>query len=194
MSQGRNPPAYQEYAATMLAQMPFRVASLEARGLLFTLRLELWVNERLPADPEILARMLGLRPPHDVARLLPEIMPFLKAVDGSLTCPELDAYRAALAERRERQSRGGKRSSELRNGKRKTAGGRAGKGSASTLQSGLQVPSQGAVKSLVQNRPVQNSKTQSSGNGDYCDDFIAAYEEGEQAESATAYRHASEGW
>ncbi|MDD2775937.1 MAG: hypothetical protein PHU06_08275 [Gallionella sp.] len=38
MTQNREPPAYQEYAATMLANKNFRLMSLEERGLFFTMR------------------------------------------------------------------------------------------------------------------------------------------------------------
>ena len=48
--QNRKPPAYQEYAATILAQLPFRAMNLQDRGLLFTMRLECWVNTRLPSN------------------------------------------------------------------------------------------------------------------------------------------------
>lgn len=63
MAQHRDPPAYQEYAASMMARTEYRVLSLEGRGLLYTLRNECWVNGQLPADPATLARVLGcIRP------------------------------------------------------------------------------------------------------------------------------------
>ena len=37
-AQGRDAPAFQEYAASMLSALPFRRAKLSERGLLFTLR------------------------------------------------------------------------------------------------------------------------------------------------------------
>ena len=55
MAQHRDPPAYQEYAASMMARTEYRVLSLEGRGLLYTLRNECWVNGQLPADPATLA-------------------------------------------------------------------------------------------------------------------------------------------
>ena len=39
MSQNRDAPAYQEYAANLLARREFRAMSLPERGLLYTLRL-----------------------------------------------------------------------------------------------------------------------------------------------------------
>lgn len=190
MDQGRAPPSYQEYPAAMLSNFSFRLIPLAARGLLYTMRLECWANRKLPRNPDSLAKVLGVSPA-EVAALLPSVMPFFEIDGDFIFCPELEKYRAYLDERRRRQSEGGKRSADAKSGKRKTAGSRADKGDSSTLPSSLKVPRQGAGKSLVQNRPVQNSKNQSLGNGDLHDDFVDAYE---QAESATAYRRASEGY
>ena len=57
MAQNRLPaPCYQEYAASMLANLDFRQMPLSARGLLYTLRLECWENHRLPADSNKLCK------------------------------------------------------------------------------------------------------------------------------------------
>lgn len=61
MNQNRAAPAFQEYAATMLALLPFRTMTLQDRGLLYTMRLECWVNVRLPYNHNDLAKVLGLR-------------------------------------------------------------------------------------------------------------------------------------
>ena len=50
MAQNRTPPAYQEYAASVIANGDYRVLSLAERGLLYTLKLECWVNHRVPKD------------------------------------------------------------------------------------------------------------------------------------------------
>lgn len=105
---GRAAPAFQEYAADMLAAMPFRVASLAARGLLYTLRLECWVNGSVPTDPVRLAKVLGLTV-DEVENALPEVQGFFaRTDDGRLVCPELDAYRQEQAERRARMAEGGR--------------------------------------------------------------------------------------
>ncbi len=57
MSQNRKAPAYQEYAATIMAQLSFRTMSLQDRGLLYTMRLECWVNMRLPNNHNDLAKV-----------------------------------------------------------------------------------------------------------------------------------------
>ena len=58
--QKRRAPAYQEYAADMLANMQYRMMSLEEKGLLHLLRNECWVNDQIPAKIEELAPYLGI--------------------------------------------------------------------------------------------------------------------------------------
>lgn len=107
MAQHREAPAFEEYAASMMARTGYRVMSLGGRSLLYTLRLECWVNGCLPADASLLARVLGFDAA-EVERLLPEVADFF-VIDGSgISCPELDDYRAHLEDRRTRQSQGGK--------------------------------------------------------------------------------------
>ena len=118
MSQNRDAPAYQEYAATILSNLTFRMLPLTARGLLWTIRLELWVNRRLPADPESLARIFGV-PESQINPELQSIMAFLKIVDGHLTSPELDDYRQHLDDRKSRQRAGGKAGAAMTNGGKK---------------------------------------------------------------------------
>jgi hypothetical protein len=60
--QKREPPAFQEYPASILAERNFRLMSLPERGLLFTIRLECWVNGSVPSLPDELAKYLGLNP------------------------------------------------------------------------------------------------------------------------------------
>lgn len=107
MAQHREAPAFQEYAASMMARTDYRVMSLEARGLLFTMRLECWVNGSLPSSPATLARVLGF-PVEQVIRALPEVDAFFHEEAGALRCPELDDYRAHLQDRRDRQAAGGR--------------------------------------------------------------------------------------
>lgn len=111
----RDAPAYQEYAAQMLANSRYRLMSLVERGLLDTLRRECWVNVGLPEKAETLAKMLSFDVA-EVAAALPAVMPFFAVKDGLIVCPELDDLRAAYADRRERQAAGGKRSAEKRKG------------------------------------------------------------------------------
>ncbi len=141
----RAAPAYQEYAAAMLADARYRLMTLAERGLLDTLRRECWVNGGLPEKPATLAKMLSFDQA-EIAAALPAIMPFFVVKDGKIVCPELDELRATYSERRERQAAGGKRSAEKRKGE-----------AASTLQA----PSKHPASSLQGRRPDQTKPNQS---------------------------------
>ncbi|MFZ4539599.1 hypothetical protein [Propionivibrio sp.] len=73
--QNREAPAYQEYAASMLAKIDFRTMTLAEQGLLYVMRLECWVNDRLPSNPARLAKVLG-RSIEDVTQAIPAVLPF----------------------------------------------------------------------------------------------------------------------
>lgn len=101
----------------MMARTEYRLMSLLGRGLLYSMRLECWVNGRLPSQPPKLARVLGFDL-GAVETALPEVMPFFVSCDDSFRCPELDDYRAHLEDRRQRQSKGGLAGAAKTNGAR----------------------------------------------------------------------------
>jgi hypothetical protein len=164
MAQHREPPAYQEYAASMMARTEYRVLSLEGRGLLYTLRNECWVNGQLPADPATLARVLGY-PIEQVERSLPELRQFFVTLGGVLRCPELDDYRAHLDDRRERQSAGGRKGAE------KTNEGR--QGASPSTSPGKPRDGRG---SLVKPSPAQHSQAKGIEEGGDLDGWMSDYE------------------
>jgi len=153
--QNRKPPAYQEYAATILAQLPFRVMNLQDRGLLFTMRLECWVNTRLPSNHVELAKVLGL-PVDETAGSLSNVMPFFDLQDGFIICPELEDYRMHLADQKKKQSQGGKRGSRITNNNRLAKA----KDIMSTPSSTLQLPRQVTNECLVKTSTNKLSQTQ----------------------------------
>lgn len=165
MAQNRDAPAYQEYAAAMLARTEFRVLGLVARGLLYTLRLECWVNVRLPSDPLRLARVLGL-PAAEVEQALAELKPFFTMLAGELRCPELDDYRTHLDERRQRQSAGGRAGAAKTNGAR-LPGPESGRPTGKP---------QVGRESLVQPSSVKSSRAKSLENGGVDDPWLNDYE------------------
>lgn len=160
MSQNREPPSYQEYAASIMARTEYRLMSLPARGLLYSMRLECWVNGALPSAPAQLARVLGYQA-SEVEMVLPDVMPFFVSVNGSIRSPELDDYRVYLKVRRERQSQGG------RVGAAKTNGARA------TTPSGKARVSR---ESLVQQSPTQNSQAKSNPGEGQHSEWVSDYE------------------
>jgi uncharacterized protein YdaU (DUF1376 family) len=165
VAQHRDAPAFQEYAASILARTDFRVMSLAARGLLFTMRLECWVNESLPGEPDKLARVLGYQP-DEVSRALPEVMAFFRRDGANLRCPELDDYRAHLLERRARQAEGGRAGAAKTNSARTRAGSPDPPGDP-----------QATRESLVQNSQVQNSQVQPSREAVLDRDWVNSYEQ-----------------
>ena len=171
-NQNRPAPAYQEFAASMMARTDYRLLSLAERGLLYSLRLECWCNGSMPADPAKLARVLGFDPA-EVAAALPRLEPFFDDADGALTCPELDDYRAYLDERRARQSEGGKRGAARTNAERKPAPRRALKSPASNPTGKPQVTDGSLVQpSTAKSKPVQQEKAFSPVD----DEWLAGYE------------------
>ncbi|MBL0038983.1 MAG: hypothetical protein IPP36_10890 [Nitrosomonadales bacterium] len=137
MSQNRDAPAYQEYAATILAQLPFRTMTLQDRGLLYTMRLECWVNVRLPHNPNDLAKVLGL-PVAEVVGSLP-VMPFFEVV-GLHYQPRAENYRTHLEDRKNKQSHGGNVVPAITNGKRNRPAKAVDDGVSSTPSSTSRLP------------------------------------------------------
>ncbi len=114
MKQNRPAPAYQEYASSMLANYNFRSLSLPARGLLYTLRLERWVNKSVPSDIQILAKVLGV-PLEGLHELMRALTPFFSVKDEAFYSLELEDYRAYLTGLHEAKSQGGKKGAALTN-------------------------------------------------------------------------------
>jgi hypothetical protein len=191
MSQNRDATAFQEYAAAMLSRLPFRTMTLQDRGLLYTMRLECWVNMRLPGNHGDLAKVLGL-PLAEVTDSLPAVMPFFEVMDGFIISPELEDYRAHLAERKHKQSQGGKRGSAITNGKRNRPAKAADAGSSSTPSSTSRLPRQVRGESSVQTSTAQQSQNQPPRNGVVDDPFVAEYEAAESC-VANDYAKASRG-
>jgi len=118
--QNRQPPAYQEYASDMIARLDYRTLTLPQRGLLYSMRLECWVNQYLPETPNVLARILGFDVA-EVAAELPYVMPFFKVENGRIFSPELEGYRAQLEARKEAQSAAAKATNKKRWGRKPRA-------------------------------------------------------------------------
>ena len=151
MAQNRKPPAYQEYASPMLADISFRSMNMEARGLLYTLRLECWVNYGMPSEIETLSTVLGKSVTPD---MLKAVDSFFAIDDKQITSPELEDYRVYLEERREKQSKGGKKGAKATNTKRKATG-------------NSQVPRRGSDESLVQSSSTKQSQNKLIAEEDY---------------------------
>lgn len=161
----------------MIARVEYRVLNLSERGLLYSMRLECWVNHSLPSNPETLAKFIGL-PADEVSAALPAVMPFFAESNGLLVSPELEDYRAHLAGIRVKQSNGGKRSAANKKASRKTANSIAAQGitdEASNLQATCKPPeSYLQVLSSLQHSQVKTRKAQSL--DEEHQSFVADYE------------------
>lgn len=191
MTQLRDPPAYLEYAASMMARLDYREMNLQQRGLLYTMRNECWVNTLLPADPARLARILGLDPA-EVAAALPPVMAFFESDGLSLRSPDLENYRNHLDDRRERLAAGGKRGAEQTNAKRKSAKKRTGPSDSATPTAtptaSPQPPRRHSDGLSVQSSTTQQSQTQSPVKDSAVDPFVADYVAAEQRETSKRVR------
>jgi uncharacterized protein YdaU (DUF1376 family) len=185
-SQGRDAPAYQEFAASMMARMSYRQMSLAERGLLYTLRNECWVNRKMPSDPAKLARVLGYVV-DDIRSTLPGVMEFFEVQGEELVCPELEKYRHYQDARRERMSEGGKKSADQRRRVKQHVEDETT--SASTLHPPSNHPAPG-LQALRQDQTSQNKSKPVSSEANIQDPWLQDYERA----SANDYAHASRGY
>lgn len=104
----RPAPAYQEYASDILANRSYRAMTLAQRGLWDTIRKECWVNGCVPSSTPELAKYLGLDL-NEVTKLMDsKLMLWFKIINDDLRCPEIDAYRLKIENRRQSMSEGGR--------------------------------------------------------------------------------------
>lgn len=161
MAQNRKPPSFQEYAATILSSKSFRVMTLSQRGLLFTMRLECWVNHSTPSLSNELAKYLGFSHQEISEALSSEVISYFNESENSYICPELEDYRQHLKEIRDKQRAGGKKAAAITNNRWKG------------IESGNPHVT---CESLVQLSPIKLSSNQSLEKGNIHDDFVKDYE------------------
>jgi len=168
MAQNRKPPAYLEYAATILSNRTFRQMSLESRGLVWTMRLECWENRSVPSNDYQLARTLGYQHSEVKAAMSAEVKSFFEEKDGLFLSLELENYRNHLDELRAAQREGGKKG--------------AAKTNAAKSSGQSQVARQGTCESLVKSKPKkQNLNAMEDEDIPYCNSHNQWVEDYEQA-------------
>lgn len=106
----RNPPAFQLYAATILADEQFKTLALGERGLFLTMMMQSWVNasSSIPRNPRDLAHILGLELCAVEQALTSRVLDYFTEENGRLSSQELIDQKTNLNERRACQSKGGK--------------------------------------------------------------------------------------
>jgi hypothetical protein len=118
MSKDIQSPWYREFAANDMANLNYRIMTLSERGLLFSIKNECWVNDRVPENTELLSKVLGF-PEKEIKLSLPGIMCFFAVSDGFIYHPELKNYKEELEVNKTKQKGWGKIGAEITNGKRK---------------------------------------------------------------------------
>ena len=161
MAQNRKPPAFQEYAATILSSKAFRVMNLSQRGLLFTMRLECWANQSIPSLSNELAKYLGFSHSEVSDALSAEVISYFNDSGNSYVCPELEDYRQHLNDQKEKQRAGGKKGAAITNKKWKE------------IESAIP---QVTCDSLVQFNSVQLSSEQSLESEKINNEFVREYD------------------
>jgi uncharacterized protein YdaU (DUF1376 family) len=100
-------PAFQFYARDFLSDVRVMAMSLEQLGAYWKLVSICWIEEGLPSDPAMLARLLHVSPTK-MAKLWPAIEPCFRLESGLYQHPRLDRERAKQDEYRTIQSTAGK--------------------------------------------------------------------------------------
>ncbi len=172
MTQNRKPPAYQEYAATILADRNFRLMTLAERGLFFSMRLECWQNGEVPAIESDLAKYLSYDLADIKEALTLRVTSFFNLTNSLFNFPELDSYKQHLEQRKTKQSEGGKRGAATSNKPRK----QASASDAAMLSGSSQVPRQGSRGSLVQSSTEKQSQDQPLKKSNTHDAWINDYD------------------
>lgn len=85
-------PAFRFYPKDFLTDNHVRVMTLDARGLYISLLAMEWLDGDLPADPEVLARMVGVDEKH-FNRAWRLVRPCFQEQNGRLTQRRLEAER-----------------------------------------------------------------------------------------------------
>jgi uncharacterized protein YdaU (DUF1376 family) len=104
----RRPPAFQFYPSNVMSSIQYRTMSLSERGLMMSMQCECWVNDSVPSDAALLAKILSYTEEEVRNALTPNVMQFFFREEDKIICPELIAYRQKLDEAKRKQSEGGK--------------------------------------------------------------------------------------
>ena len=117
----RRPPAYQVYAADDLASSKWYGLSAGERGLLETMQRACWIDDTVPNDLRLLARVLRLGEGDVLPFLTPAVLAFFvtdEADPSRLRSAELHRQMANIKEIRAKQSKGGRDGAAITNGAR----------------------------------------------------------------------------
>ncbi len=104
----RRPPAFQFYPSNVMSSIQYRTMSLAERGLMMSIQNECWVNNSVPSDVKLLAKILSYSEDEVRNNLTENVMHFFYKDNDKIICPELIAYSQKLDAKRNAQVEGGK--------------------------------------------------------------------------------------
>lgn len=178
----RPAPAFQEYASDMFANFRYRTMSLSERGLLDTMRRECWVNESIPKELQELAAYLGKSHEEVSTNLSMRVLSFFRERHDKLICPELDVYRASLAEQKQKMAEGGKK------------GGKATQNNNKVVKATLEAMVEPLSRDELSGGELSGDEKKSLGEGITLEEMNAWVADFEPTpEEFNAYHHASKG-
>jgi len=112
-------PAFQFYPADWLSDINVATMTDQEEGIYIRLLSYCWIHGSIPFDLEKIKRLLKNGYNHDATTLEPILKCFDQNENGDFIHPRLEKERQKQEEHREKSSRGGKISAEIRENNRK---------------------------------------------------------------------------
>jgi general stress protein YciG len=140
------------------------------------------VNESIPKELQELAAYLGKSHEEVSTNLSIRVLSFFRERHDKLICPELDAYRASLAEQKQKMAEGGKK------------GGKATQNNNKVVKATLEAMVKPLSRDELSGGELNRDEKKSLGEGitlEEMDEWVADYDN--TLEVSNAYHHASKG-
>lgn len=179
-------PYFPLYAANTMASKPFRLMTLEQRGLWITLMMECWVNGGVPSDLGEMAKFLGLSV-EEVSRSFTDLQTFSLDKQGSqIISNELEEQRQKYLNSREGKSKGGKLGAERKKEKQRLRGSANPEGipEGQAIGSLIQVKSNYIKSSSIKLNQLTNKDVSSQIDDDWVRDYVNSPEAGDYAKQS----------
>lgn len=107
-------PWFRIFSSHYLSDRDFRTASLEERGLVFSMLLECWSNVDIPSELNELSQILSVPSQQVEHALTPKALSFFKQRGNSYYSEYLDEQRNSFLEKRKKQIEGGKKGAAIK--------------------------------------------------------------------------------
>ena len=169
-----------------MSSKPFRLMTLEQRGLWITLMMECWVNGGVPSDLQEMAKFLGL-PIEEVSRATTALQTFSLDAEGSqIVSRELEEQREKYLSSREGKSKGGKLGAERKKEKQRLRelGSPEGIPKGQAKGSLIQINSNSIKSSSFNSNQLINKEVLSQTTDEWINEFENAPEAGDYAKQS----------